>query len=86
MYNFINNNAQHYSYISTENTNCLIKSLEITYYIINNNKNNNYNDDIHESSIIENLIIDKYSSFTFNSNTYYGIENGNAHKLSKVNN
>ena len=64
MYNFINNNAQHYSYISTENTNCLIKSLEITYYIINNNKNNNYNDDIHESSIIENLIIDKYSSFT----------------------
>tara|TARA_B100001564_G_scaffold358239_1_gene376392 strand:+ start:5936 stop:8740 length:2805 start_codon:yes stop_codon:yes gene_type:complete len=45
MYNFINNNAQHYSYISTENTNCLIKSLEITYYIINNNKNNDYNDD-----------------------------------------
>ena len=85
MYNFINNNAQHYSYISTENTNCLIKSLEITYYIINDNENDN--DDTRESSIIENPIIDdNTSSFIFNSNTYYGIENGNTHKLSIVEN
>ncbi len=52
MYNFINNNAQYLSYISSENTNCLIQSFEITYYIINKHSASDINE-ISKTEVID---------------------------------
>ena len=76
MYNFINNNAQYLSYISTENTNCLIRSIEITYYIINKQSASDINE-ISKTEVIDlidlknkyNILVHQENKVLYDSNS-----------------
>lgn len=67
--NFINNNSTQYFYISTENTNCLIKSLEIHYFITSSNINNLDNIDLIDIKNKYYILIHSNNKLIYDSST-----------------
>ena len=66
---FINNNSTQHFYITTENTNCLIQSLEIHYFITSSNINNLENINLIDIKNKYHILIHSNNKLIYNSST-----------------
>ena len=67
--NFLSNNTSHHIFISSENTNCLIQSIEITHFITHNNINTTENINLIDIKNKYNILIHSNNKLIYDSST-----------------
>lgn len=67
--NFLTNNTSHHIFISSENTNCLIQSLEITHFITNTNTGLTENINLIDIKTKYNILIYSNNKLIYDSST-----------------
>ena len=67
--NFLSNNTSHHIFISSENTNCLIQSIEITHFITHTNTNTTENINLIDIKNKYNILIHSNNKLIYDSST-----------------